>query len=152
MGVGVEGERSPPAQPSSHIWSMASGCKNWLINAPQICSRAWSAQSELEVASRQGKHSQHRGVFLFQRCIWGFASRAVRKFLGTSAFASSPLWRAVGRNIARWSQNGESNQMRFAICDWTPSGYQERLRLGRPVRAPPHLASLQGRFHWLLNT
>ena len=108
MGVGVEGERSPPAQPSSHIWSMASGCKNWLINAPQICSRAWSAQSELEVASRQGKHSQHRGVFLFQRCIWGFASRAVRKFLGTSAFASSPLWRAVGRNIARWSQNGES--------------------------------------------
>ena len=48
-----------------------------------------------------------------------------RKFLGTPAFASSPLWSAVGRNIARRSQNGESNQMRFAICDWTPRGCQE---------------------------
>ena len=75
-------------------------------------------------------------IFWFQRCTWGFASRAVRKFLGTPAFASSPLWRAVGRNIARRSQNGESNQMRFAICDWTPRGCQERFRLGRPVGGP----------------
>ena len=56
-------------------------------------------------------------IFWFQRCVWGFASRAVREFLGTPAFAASrhcgELWAGT---FARRSQNGyrrESNQMRF---------------------------------------
>ena len=66
-GRGGGGEVSPCTAVVSH-WSMASGCNNWLINVPQICSRAWSAQPELEVASGQGKYtSQHKRN---AGCIW----------------------------------------------------------------------------------
>jgi hypothetical protein len=58
-GRGGGGEVSPCTAVVSH-WSLASGCKNGLINAPQVCSRGASVQPELEVASGQGKHSQHR--------------------------------------------------------------------------------------------
>ena len=58
-GRGAGGEVSPCTAIVSH-WSMASGCKIWLINVPQICSRGASVQPELEVASGQGKHGQHR--------------------------------------------------------------------------------------------
>ena len=47
-------------------------------------------------------------------------------------------------------QNGESNQMRFAICDWTPRGCQDRLRLGRPVGAPPISLPCMSAFRCLL--
>ena len=151
-GRGGGGEVSPCTAVVSH-WSMASGCKNWLINVPQICSRGGvPSLNSRSPAGRVSSVSTGSGcIFWFQRCTWGFASRAVRKFLGTPAFASSPLWRAVGRNIARRSQNGESNQMRFAICDWTPRGCQERFRLGRPVGGPQSRLPCKSAFRCLLN-
>ena len=115
-GRGAGGEVPPCTAIVSH-WSMASGCKIWLINVPQICSRGASVQPrELEVASGRRVSTVSTGsgcILCFQRWIWGFASRAVRKLLGTPVSASSPLLRAVGRNIAARSQIRLSPQVCF---------------------------------------
>ena len=151
----MEGERSPPAQPSSHIGLSPLDARVGSSTSLRFArGRGVPSLNSRSPAGRVSSVSTRSGcIFCFQRCTWGFASRVVRKFLGTPAFVSSPLWRAVGRNIARRSQNGESNQMRFAITNLRLDS--ARLPRATPTRKAcgwaPHLASLQVSFRCLLS-
>ena len=137
-GRGGGGEVSPCTAVVSH-WSLASGCKNGLINAPQVCSRGASVQPELEVASGQGKHSQHREwvYILVPTLHLGICFTCRAQVLGHTRFCVFATVESCGPKHCAAVPKRRVKPNAFCNLRLDSAGCQERLRLGRPVGGPP---------------